>query len=188
MSSYPPNTVSSPQLVPSHWKQLAMCDTINRLEEEEQHWLQQNRRNSKCHNQGMEAPHCSSQPSSPVENYNVFGLKFWKWNISLKIPASTGSVGSHYKFHDLHEQYGPHHCPLKKEIREDDLAIKGSKKDSQWEFFGFGNTKRSNGGARQAIRNRAKSIANIYYKPIDDQQDDDGTSSEDSRGNERLQN
>ena len=188
MSSYPPNAVSAPQLVPSHWKQLAMCDTINRLEEEEQHWLQQNRRNNKCHNQGMEAPHCSSQPSSPVENYNVFGLKFWKWNISLKIPASTGSVGSHYKFHDLHEQYGPHHCPLKKEIREDDLAIKGSKKDSQWEFFGFGNAKRSNGGARQAIRNRAKSIANIYYKPIDDQQDDDETSSEDSRGNERLQN
>merc|ERR1711981_1245220 len=116
----------------------------------------------------MEA--CSSQPASPTENYNVFGLKFWKWKISLKLPSSSG-LGTHHKLHDLHEQYDPHHCPLKKEKKENGFAIVGSKRDSQWEFFGFGNGKRE-GNARQAIRNRAKSIATIhttnqYYRPID---------------------
>merc|ERR1711981_312401 len=96
---------------------------------------------------------------------------------SLKVPASTG-IGSHHKLHDLHEQYGPHHCPLKKERKEEDLNTKGSKRDSQWEFFGFGNSKR-NGGARQAIRNRAKSIATIDYKPIDDLEDYDGDNESD---------
>ena len=191
MSTYAPQTtpihiLSSPtQHVPSNWKTLAISDTIGRLEEEEQHWLQQNRRNNKLYNRENEA--CSSQPSSPSENYNVFGLKFWKWNISLKIPASTG-VGTHYKLHDLHEQYGPHHCPLKKENRENDFATKGTKRDSQWEFFGFGNSKRE-GGARKAIKNRAKSIANIYYKPIDDQQDYEGDNeSNDSEEHDRLGN
>ena len=106
-------------LDPSSWKTLVIGDTINRLEEEEEQWLEQNRRNNKfCYrgginkNASLSSP--SSPPSSPTENYNVFGLKFWKWNISLKIPASTG-IGTHHKFHDLHEQYGPHHCPLKKQ-------------------------------------------------------------------------
>ena len=174
MDAYAPHTssthfTSSPSLAPLNWQALAVNDTINRLEDEEQNWLQQNRRNNKCNYRGMDAR--SSQPSSPTENYNVFGLKFWKWNISLKIPASTG-IGTHHKLHDLHEQYGPHHCPLKKEKKEDDFVNVGSKRDSQWEFFGFGNGKRE-GGARQAIKNRAKSIANIYYKPIDDQEDYD---------------
>jgi len=152
-------------LDPSSWmKTLVISDTIDRLEEEEEQWLEQNRRNNK-----LSSP--SSPPSSPSEKYNIFGLKFWKWNISLKIPASSGS-GSHYKFHDLHDQYGPHHCPLKKDNKEDDLAIKGTKRDSQWEFFGFGNGKRNVDGAKRAIRNRAKSLANIYYKPIDDQDED----------------
>ena len=186
MSAYvqhtsPTRLVSSPTLVPSQWKTTAINDTINRLEEEEQHWLQQNRSNNKCYNRGMEA---SSEPSSPSENYNVFGLKFWKWNISLKIPASTG-IGNHHKLHDLHEQYGPHHCPLKKERKEErTLNTIGSKRDSQWEFFGFGNAKR-NGGARQAIKNRAKSIANKYYKPIDDQEEADNES---DVANDRLGN
>ena len=190
MSAYvqhpPPTTFD-----PSSWKTLVIGDTINRLEDEEEQWLEQNRRNNKfCYRGGMNnnnASSPSSPPSSPSENYNVFGLKFWKWNISLKIPASSG-IGTHHKFHDLHEQYGPHHCPLKKETKEDDLAIKGTKRDSQWEFFGFGNGRRES-GAKRAIRNRAKSLANIYYKPIDDQEDND-TSSESDKGmdNSRLGN
>ena len=42
---------------------------------------------------------------------------------------------------------------------------------------------------RQAIRNRAKSIANIYYKPIDDQEDYDGDNESNvSPANDRLGN
>ena len=183
MSAYVQQQQASPTtLDPSSWmKTLVISDTIDRLEEEEEQWLEQNRRNNK-----LSSP--SSPPSSLSEKYNVFGLKFWKWNISLKIPASTG-IGSHYKLHDLHDQYGPHHCPLKKENKEDDLAIKGTKRDSQWEFFGFGNGKRNVGEAKRAIRNRAKSLANIYYKPIDDQDEDDEDSESDNNiGSNRLGN
>jgi len=187
MSAYVQQQPAPPTtLDPSSWmKTLVISDTINRLEEEEEQWFEQNRRNNKYNNRGgsskasLSSP--SSPPSSPSENYNVFGLKFWKWNISLKIPASSGTTGSHYKFHDLHEQYGPHHCPLKKEHKEDDLAIKGTKRDSQWEFFGFGNGKRVDANAaKRAIRNRAKSLANIYYKPIDDQNNDSESSDSDN--------
>ena len=175
--------MSSPSLAPmSNWKTLATDDTINRLEEEEQNWLQQNRRNNNNIFRGMES---CSQPSSPTQNYSEFGLKFWKWKISLKIPALSGG-GSHNKFHDLHEQYGPHHCPLKKKDKkeEDGFITVGSKRDSQWEFFGFGNgSKLDRGSAKQAIRNRAKSIANIYYKPIDDQEEYDGDTEDESESN-----
>ena len=106
----------------------------------------------------------SSKSCSNLEEENVYGFKIWKWKFSLKLGQDK-----------------PACCKKAKEL-EVPATGKAIKRDSSWEFFRFGAVRApyiTEGACPRhkrnldIIRDRSRSVANLYYQPLDRQADTD---------------
>lgn len=98
---------------------------------------------------------------------NGFSFKLWKWTVNLRLPSAS----------QLDHDGGSRRCPPSKAGGPQATGRNfGSPlmRDTSWEFFEFTakTSRQMEAGFLKGIRGKAKSAADLHYKPIKDNDDD----------------